>query len=281
MFLAEWEIQAMRISRTTPWLLALCMATAGCQLASNGVHNLAYEAKLAAGDAAEHCRYEKLAATYWAKVENCSSGRNYSHDYARGFKDGFVDFVEYGGTGQPPDVPPKHYWGAHYRTPEGYRAIEDWYAGFRHGATAAHESGQRQWATVPAANATEHSATERPAPAPEHPAPAPSFLPPSANRPLAPAAQNVTIQVMEPQAAPAAAPVVAPCRRELGQPSEASPLPDAPQVLFLRPTLAPAPKAATLAPPSLPAEISYPPNSLGNPEPTAAPTGSRGWVTIK
>jgi hypothetical protein len=192
----------MRIGRTPSWLFAMCMATAGCQLANNGVHNLAYEAKLAAGDVAEHCRYQKLAATHWSKVEKCESGKHFSHDYAKGFKDGFVDFVEFGGTGQPPDLPPRHYWGPHYRTPEGYQAIEDWYAGFRHGAAAGQASGQRQFATVPSPLAPDHSAPMMPAPelppAEPHMPPIPVLPPADRQAPPAPALPPVGRQAREP-----------------------------------------------------------------------------------
>jgi hypothetical protein len=77
-----------------------------------------------------------------------------SKDYAEGFKDGFIDYLQFGGSGQPPYAPPKRYWGPNYRTPEGYRAIEDWFAGFRHGVTAAKESGYRPWVTLPSASTT-------------------------------------------------------------------------------------------------------------------------------
>ena len=137
------------------WLgtLALCTLT-GCHLANNAVHNLTYEAKLATAEIQEHCNYEKLARSSWEAVRANEDCRGFPKDYAEGFKDGFVDYLQFGGSGRPPFVPPKRYWGPRYRTPAGYRAIEDWYAGFRYGVEAAHHSGYRQWVTLPSAHTT-------------------------------------------------------------------------------------------------------------------------------
>lgn len=134
--------------------LILCTLATGCQLASNAVHNFAYEAKLTTAELEEHCRYEKLARAAWNDV--CADEHtSYSRDYAAGFKDGFVDFLQFGGTGGAPYVPPQQYWSAHYRTPDGYQAVQDWFAGFRHGVTAAQQSGYRHYATMPSAHTTE------------------------------------------------------------------------------------------------------------------------------
>src|ERR1019366_8895716 len=84
-------------------------------------------------------------------------------DYAKGFKDGFVDYLQFGGSGQPPYVPPKQYWGPRYRTPAGYQSMEDWYARFRHGAATAHQSAYPQFVRLPSAHTTEPM-EEMPAP---------------------------------------------------------------------------------------------------------------------
>ena len=139
----------------TRWLgaLALCILT-GCHLANNAVHNLTYEAKLATAEIQEQCNYEKLARASWQTVRANEDCRGVPKDYAQGFKDGFVDYLQFGGSGRPPFVPPKRYWGPRHRTLEGYRAVEAWYAGFRHGVEAAHHSGYRQWVTLPSAHTT-------------------------------------------------------------------------------------------------------------------------------
>lgn len=91
---------------------------------------------------------ERRAAEAWAQVCQ-SSGRPHTDPYGDGFREGFVDYVEAGGTGEPPYLPPFRYRLTKYRTAEGIRAVEDWYAGFRHGAAVARESGLRELNYVP------------------------------------------------------------------------------------------------------------------------------------
>jgi hypothetical protein len=143
----------------TRWLgiLALCILTLGCQLANNAAHNLSYEAKLSTAAALEHCTYEKLARASWDKVQQTEDGEKLPKEYAQGFKDGFVDYLQFGGSGQPPYVPPKQYWGPYFRTPKGHQAVDDWYVGFRHGAAVAQQTGYREWATLPSAATTERT----------------------------------------------------------------------------------------------------------------------------
>jgi hypothetical protein len=76
----------------------------------------------------------------------------YSQDYAVGFKQGLADYVERGGSGDAPPVPPPHYWKTRFQTPQGYHAMEDWFAGFRHGAAVAREGGYRNFIVIPSSN---------------------------------------------------------------------------------------------------------------------------------
>src|SRR5262249_8215357 len=110
----------------------------------------------------------------------------FSCDYREGFVDGFADYLYYGGcnggpagsgcaTGQCgatnagnanptvnagapgesveypvcPPVPPGRYRRKRYMTPEGCAAVEDWFAGFRHGAATAMASGLRNLVVIP------------------------------------------------------------------------------------------------------------------------------------
>jgi hypothetical protein len=75
----------------------------------------------------------------------------YSVHFARGFKDGYADYLYAGGTGDPPVAPPWRYRKVTYETPQGVQAVEDWFAGFRQGAYAAYTTGYRQFVVVPAA----------------------------------------------------------------------------------------------------------------------------------
>ncbi|MEX0643151.1 MAG: hypothetical protein WD468_10650 [Pirellulales bacterium] len=69
-------------------------------------------------------------------------------EYAVGFRDGFVDYVYGGGTGEPPLIPPRHLWNVDFRSEEGHQRADDWFAGYRHGAQVARDEGYRSLATV-------------------------------------------------------------------------------------------------------------------------------------
>lgn len=92
--------------------------------------------------------YRTWAEEAWQQeLQNCI-GETPSADYGSGFRDGFVDFVYLGGTGEPPPVPPRQYWNAALRQPNGQAAAQQWFDGYRRGAQAARDGGFRQMATV-------------------------------------------------------------------------------------------------------------------------------------
>lgn len=72
-----------------------------------------------------------------------------SKAFQEGYVEGFVDYVEAGGDGEPPYLPPFRYRTTHHRNPEGHQLIQDWYAGFRRGAHVARDSGLRELNLVP------------------------------------------------------------------------------------------------------------------------------------
>jgi len=74
----------------------------------------------------------------------------HSEDFACGFKRGFADYLHRGGSGNPPALPPRCYWGVHHETPVGRMAVQQWFDGFRAGAQAAIMSGHRNLVVVPA-----------------------------------------------------------------------------------------------------------------------------------
>lgn len=93
--------------------------------------------------------YRTWADRAWR--EQCSSDPEQclSQAYVAGFKDGFVDYVYGGGSGEPPPVPPRPFWNVEERNPRGHLAATDWFAGYRHGAQVAREEGYRERALVP------------------------------------------------------------------------------------------------------------------------------------
>ncbi len=85
-----------------------------------------------------------------AYANSCQgSVRRPCDSFRDGFVEGFIDYVEAGGTGEPPYLPPLRYRLTHYRTENGIAVIENWYAGFRQGALAARGSGLRELNYVP------------------------------------------------------------------------------------------------------------------------------------
>jgi hypothetical protein len=97
----------------------------------------------------ERKQYRKLAEEVWNEVGVNPDAGPFSSDHAEGFKDGFADYLFDGGCGEPPLLPPHRYRKLRYRTPEGYRAAEEWFEGFRHGAAAAQEGGYRRYVLGP------------------------------------------------------------------------------------------------------------------------------------
>lgn len=163
------------------WLLGLCALASGCSLVTSAARNVIVETRLCLDDLAEHNRNRKWAQAAWNQV-CCESGEVAGKDYEHGFKDGFLDYLEGGGNGEPPTLPPKRYWQSCYQTPQGRQAVQDWFSGFRHGAAVAREDGYRDLVTLPCS-------VHRPRPGPNGtppPQPAPEELP--APRPVTAAA---------------------------------------------------------------------------------------------
>lgn len=137
--------------------LAICAVGAGCETPIGSgfeiwrytTRNL-FELPLdSRDDCVERTRNRREAQTAWKKVQAEHPEKTYSVYYSQGFQDGFADYLYAGGNGQPPVVPPWYYRRAAHETPEGIASTEDWFAGYRHGARAAKESGLREMIVVP------------------------------------------------------------------------------------------------------------------------------------
>ncbi|HTU18412.1 MAG TPA: hypothetical protein VMG10_10165 [Gemmataceae bacterium] len=131
------------------FLFALSFHCTGCALFTDTSRNIgvgllrSHEAKR------EWRRDYRWAERAWA--ENCAAaGANArSQAYAIGFKDGFAEYLFRGGNGEPPLVAPLRFRRLCKQTPRGYQAIDDWFMGYRHGASVARTSGAREWITGP------------------------------------------------------------------------------------------------------------------------------------
>jgi hypothetical protein len=129
--------------------LVLAGLNTGCSFFCYSIQNLVESPAKAIDDCLARHRFAAMARDAWRHTREADPDQYYSDDYATGFIDGYVDFLDAGGTGEPPAAPPDRYLHSHYETPAGQQAILDWFAGFRHGAAAARASGQRDLVVVP------------------------------------------------------------------------------------------------------------------------------------
>lgn len=95
--------------------------------------------------------YRQWADNAWAAENGACLDVANVDDYALGFRDGFVDFVYAGGSGEPPPVPPRKFWNIGWRSPAGANAAQQWFAGYRHGALVARDGGYRMNGVVQSA----------------------------------------------------------------------------------------------------------------------------------
>jgi hypothetical protein len=157
----------MMPARWTVLLYSLCVVS-GCSLLAD-THHVAYLAKRTTelepsffsyfhNEHATRLRNRAAANEAWRQVA-ADSPVGYSSHYAKGFVCGFADYLHRGGTGEPPLVPPRSYWGLNYQNVAGKQAIEDWYQGFRHGSDECRMQGLRDLAVVPSSLATSATAS--------------------------------------------------------------------------------------------------------------------------
>jgi hypothetical protein len=130
-------------------LFGLSMLCPGCALTQDAFRNLKVAVCTPIEAHQELARNRLWAETAWAKASpNCGT-RGDSEDYAQGFKDGYAEYLYRGGDGEPPLLAPKRYRHVQYQTPQGYLAVEEWFAGYRHGSAVARDTGARRWITGP------------------------------------------------------------------------------------------------------------------------------------
>jgi hypothetical protein len=98
------------------------------------------------------CMAEQAALAAWKEACQLAPEAAISRDYKDGFIEGYVDYLDAGGTGEPPAMPPFRYQLHHYQSVPGRLAVQDWFAGFRHGASLAKASGLREIILVPVSN---------------------------------------------------------------------------------------------------------------------------------
>jgi hypothetical protein len=167
-------------------------------------------------DCRERARNVKWAKAAWEDFAGSHSEASLSEDFGAGFREGYADFVYRGGTGEPPPLPPPIYRRLRYQTPEGYRAIEDWFEGYRAGAASAQHDGHRRWVTGPSAM-RESGQHEGPSP----PAPPAKQLPPATEAEQLPRPMERGGEAPQPPSSPTDP--AAPPRDRLPPPTEGQP----------------------------------------------------------
>jgi len=130
------------------WILTLVAFCLGCNLIDNGVQTLVIEPYQYCAHEDEHrahVHHEQLAREAWGDFCTANPTQNFSKDFSCGFIDGFADYLDAGGTCEPPPVPPREYWDQR----NCRQASIDWSGGFRTGAQLARQTGLRQCVVVP------------------------------------------------------------------------------------------------------------------------------------
>lgn len=130
-------------------LLGLSLLNSGCGLFASASRNLVVQPLQCLDEASTSKRNNGLAKTAWKEIKGRKTDSPYSAAYEEGFLEGFADYLDAGGTGEPPAAPPRRYLTVRHQTPAGYQTILDWNAGFRHGASTAEQIRHQRVITVP------------------------------------------------------------------------------------------------------------------------------------
>lgn len=85
--------------------------------------------------AAKKCAKQSL------KTIACNCKEKPSKAFRKGYEQAYID-VAMGDSGEVPPVPPEEYWAAHYRTPQGYLEVQEWFTGYKLGAEHALADGR-------------------------------------------------------------------------------------------------------------------------------------------
>ena len=130
-------------------LITVCFVGTGCsEFLRNSLRNITEFPIQSYDECRRKAGNERRAAEAWQLVSGAKRHPE-SCDYADGFQAGYADYLDNGGNGDPPAVPPFCYRTVRYENPQGVAAIEQWYAGWKQGAMMAKSSGQRELELVP------------------------------------------------------------------------------------------------------------------------------------
>lgn len=158
-------------------------AVAGCHLAYNAGRNAINDPHVFMTQVGITHELRRAARAAWEEVRD-----QYPHctaEFQDGFEDGYVDYLDRGGNGSLPAVPPSRYTRhKKYFTENGHCLLKEYFLGFKHGQETAIATGRRQYLTVPVL-----FPPPKPAPPPFNvisPEPPPTMTPPQPPGPLGP-----------------------------------------------------------------------------------------------
>lgn len=93
------------------------------------------------------CRNRCLAEKAWMSCKSCYADVDCRCDFGKGFKDGYVNVANGGGTCQPA-LPPECYWHFCYQDPCGQERMLAWFNGYTYGAIYAEQEGVSDWSRI-------------------------------------------------------------------------------------------------------------------------------------
>ncbi len=135
------------------WKAVVCAAglgpLGGCNIAYYAGYNLVHESQQRLDEHRLSKRLRAEARAAWQEVCRQYPGSAFTEEFQSGFTDGYADYLESGGSGQPPAVPPPRYRRNEYLSPQGHALVKDYFAGFQYGTEVAVATGQREFLTVP------------------------------------------------------------------------------------------------------------------------------------
>lgn len=224
---------------------ALAPAAVGCNIAKNAARNIVNEPHVVGTQVCITHDLRKEARAAWREVRADYPRKAFTAEFHEGFLDGYVDYLDRGGNGSLPAVPPAKYTRhKKYFTEEGQCLLKDYFLGFKYGQEIAIATGRRQFLTVPVllpevpTGPPAFTFARPPAPAMGDPAPAPTGVLPNP--------QPLTKPDVEVPPKPEAPPV--PSKFDLPRPPAAVPPPSPPQPSPV-PLPAPEPPPVRPAPP--------------------------------
>jgi hypothetical protein len=132
------------------WAGCLAPLLGGCLGVHHSGHDRVAEAGVVHSEQAIARHIHRKAHEAWQVVRCEFPSKTFTAEFHDGFIDGYSDYLDRGGDGQPPAVPPLRYTqNRKYYSPEGHVLMRDYFLGFKYGTDVAIASGQRQYLTVP------------------------------------------------------------------------------------------------------------------------------------